>query len=325
MPQKVMIDCDPGVSDALAITLALSDPELEVVALTAVGGRVTAAQAGRNLMTLLEAVDPPRFPRLGVADFPDVEFERARFGERYGEDADFDRRLQGESGFGDWPVGDAELHHPRAAAKLMVDITREHPGQVTLITLGPLTNVALAMELDPEFPARLGGLVSFAGTWDGPGDVAPAAEFNICFNPVAARHALRCPTTKTLLPLNVARKAVLTFDRVQQLPVDDVCSCGRLLRSLLGFALRVQHEQLGMEGMWLHDLAAVAAVSHPELFTSQNLGVDIETEGHLTRGCTVFDRRPRPRWRPNIDVLTDMDSRGVLDYVVQTLVKHPAK
>lgn len=325
MPQKVMIDADPGVSDALAIALALADPELDVVALTAVGGRVSAAQASCNLMTLLEQVDPPRFPRIGVADLHEAEFERARFGERFGPDADLDRRLQGESGLGDWPVGNAQLHHPRSAAKLMVETTREFPGQVTLITLGPLSNVAMAMELDPEFPARLGGLVSYAGTLDGPGDIAPIAEFNVSFNPLAARHVLRAPTTKTLLPLNIARKAVLTFDRVQQLPLSDDSNRERLLRSLLGFALRAQHEQLGMEGLWLHDLAAIAAVSQPRLFSRQQLGVDVETEGQLGRGCTVFDRRPRPRWRPNIDVLTEMEMHGVLDYVCRTLVRPPLR
>ncbi len=321
MPQKVMIDADPGISDALAIAMALADPELDVVALTAVGGRVSAAQAGRNLMTLVEVVDPPKFPRIGVADSPDAEFERARFGEFYGEDADQDRRLQGEFGLGDWPVGDAELHHPRSAAKLLVETTRESPGEITLITLGPLTTVALALDLDPEFPARLKGLVSFAGTLDGTGDITPAAEFNVCFNPEAAKRVLRFPTTKTLLPLNVARKGVLTFDRVQQLRFDEVIPCGRLRRSLLGYALRAQHEQLGMEGLWMHDLAAIAAVSRPQLFTRQNLGVDVETGGTLSRGATIFDRRPRPRWRPNIDVLTDVDVQGLLDYVAATLTR----
>ncbi len=319
MPRKVIIDADPGISDALAIALALADPELDVIALTAVGGRVAATQAGRNLMTLLEALDPPKFPRVGVAESPDAEFERARFGERYGEDADLDRRLQGTWGLGDWLVGEADLHHPRQAAKLLVETVREYPGEVTLLTLGPLSNVALAMEFDPEFPARLKGLVSYAGTWDGPGDLTPVGEFNVCFNPAAARHVLRYPTTKTLLPLNVARKGILTFDRVQRWLSADADAGPGILKSLLGSALRAQHEHLGMEGIWLHDLAAVAAVSRPDLFQRQAAALEIELEGHLTRGSTIFDRRPRPRWRPNIDVLVDVDAQGVIDYVLGLL------
>ena len=319
MVKKIIIDADPGVGDALAIALALSDRNLDVLALTAVGGRVTASQAARNLFVLVEALDPSKFPRIGAVDAANVEYERARFGERYGEEADFDRRMQGEVGLGDWPVGDAQLHHPRSAAKLLVETVRESSGEVTLITLGPLTNLSLAMELDPEFPARLGGLVTLAGTLDGPGDIGPATEFNIAFQPIAAQHVFRSSATKTLLPLNIARKGVLTFDHVQQFHPDESTPRGRLLKSLLAFSLRAQREFQGMEGLWLQELVAIAAVARPELFTTQTLAMDIETEGLLTRGATVFDRRPRPRWRPNLTVITDFDVQGVIDYVSRLL------
>jgi inosine-uridine nucleoside N-ribohydrolase len=319
VPHKIMIDADAGLSDALAIALALADPDLDVLAITAVGGRVTAQQAARNLITLLEAIDPPKWPRLGVADTPNAEYELIRFSELVGDELETDRRLHGPAGLGDWPVGDAELHHPRSAAKLLSETTREHPGAVTLVTLGPLTTVAYAQELDPELAARLKGLVSLAGTLQSAGDITPAAEFNAAFHPEAARHVLRHPATKTLVPLDVGRRAVLTFENVQRLKLDDGQPRGRLLQSLLNYSLRAHHESLGMEGMWLMDLAAIAAVSQPQLFTRQNFGVDVETHGRLTRGMTVFDRRPRPSWRPNIDVLTEVNVQGLLDYVSATL------
>ncbi|MBI1344978.1 nucleoside hydrolase [bacterium] len=318
MPKKVMIDADPGISDALAIAMALHDPELDVVALTAVGGRVSATQAARNLFTLLEALDPPKFPRLGVADGPEVVADPVLFMAESTEDLEIDRRLHGPQGLGDWPVGDADLHHPRSAAKLMIEMTREYPGEVTLITLGPLTTVALAIELDPEFPMRLGGLVSMAGSL-GPGDITPSTEFNVGYHPTSARHVLRFPSTKTLVPLDLARKVVLTFDRVQQIPFNDDCIAGHFLRSILGYALRSHHEALGMEGLHLNDLMAIAAVSQAHLFHRENMAVEVETEGRITRGMTVFDRRSRPRWRSNIEVLTDVDGVGLLDYVTRTL------
>lgn len=316
-----MIDADAGVSDALAIALALADPDLDVLAVTAVGGRVSVQQAARNLITLLEAVDPAKWPRIGVADAPDADYDLARFTELMADELPVSRQLHGPYGFGDWPVGDAELHHPRSAAKLLSETTREHPGEVTLITLGPLTTVAYAQELDPEFAARLKGLVSLAGTLQAPGDISAVAEFNTAFNPEAARHVLRHPATKTLVPLDVCCKTALTFESVQRLNLDDRQPRGRLLQSLLNFSLRAYHETLGMEGMWLMDLAAIAAVSQPHLFSRQNLGVDVETHGRLTRGMTVFDRRPRPSWRPNIDVLTDVNAQGLLDYVTSMLVR----
>lgn len=318
MAKKVMIDADPGISDALAIALALHDPDLDVVALTAVAGRVSAMQASRNLFTLLEALDPPKYPRLGVAETPEVIADQVLFAGEFTDDIDIDRRLHGPQGLGDWPVGDADLHHPRSAAKLMIETTREHPGEVTLITLGPLTTVSLAIELDPEFPMRLGGLVSMAGSL-GPGDISPAAEFNVGYHPTSARHVLRFPSTKTLVPLDLARKAVLTFDRVQQIRFDEDRLTGHFLRSILGFALRSHHEELGMEGLWLNDLVAIAAVAQPQYFQRENMAVEVETEGRTTRGMTLFDRRPRPRWRPNIEVLTEVDAVGLLDYVARTL------
>jgi inosine-uridine nucleoside N-ribohydrolase len=319
LPHKIMIDADCGVTDALAIGLALVDPELDVLAVTATGGRVSVQQAARNLITLIEAIDPPKWPRIGVADTPDTEYEQVRFREQMGDELLVCRRLHGEAGFGDWPVGDAELHHPRSAAKLLGETTREHPGEVTLVTLAPLSTVAHAQELDPEFSARLKGLVSFAGTMLSGGDVSPVAEFNVAFNPEAARHVLRHPATKTLVPLDIGRKAVLTFDSVARLKLDDGEPRSRLLQSLLNFSLRAHHEALGMEGMWLMDIAAIAAVSQPQLFTRQSIGVDVETAGRLTRGMTVFDRRVRPSWRPNIDVLTDANAQGLLDYMAAVL------
>lgn len=320
MPQKLIIDADPGICDALTIAMALAHPELDVVALTAVGGRVSVSQASRNLTAILEAVDPPRFPRLGVCDHPDAEFERARFGEWYSEDADRDRRWHGESGLGDWPVGDAQLHHPRSAAKLLVETSREFPGEVTLVTLGPLTNVSHAMDLDPEFLARLKTHLAFGGTLDGPGDLTPAAEFNMCFNPEAAQRVLTHPSTKTLLPLNLTRRAILTFDHVQKIRGEEGRPSGRFLMALLSSALRSQHQHLGIEGLWVNELALIAALTAPQLFQHQMMAVDVETAGRLTRGATIFDRRPRPIWRPNIDVLTDVDSQGLLDHIMANLL-----
>jgi inosine-uridine nucleoside N-ribohydrolase len=317
--QKVILDADPGIADAVAIAVALADPHLDVLALTAVGGRVPVAQAGRNLVSLIEALDPPKRPRIGINDSPDAAYDFVRFSERMGDEVDLNRQLNGETGLGDWLDRGAELHSSRGAAKLFLELTREYPGQIALITLGPLTSVALACEMDHEFLGRLQRLVCLGGTCGGPGDVTPAAEYNIAFNPEAARKVLRSPATKQLVPLDVGRQVVLSFEQLQRLELDDSRRTGRLLKALLPFGLRAHHQHLGMEGMCLPDLAALAAVACPRLFAGMTVALDVETEGHLTRGATVLDRRPKPRWRPNIDVLTDVDAQGVLDYLATTI------
>jgi inosine-uridine nucleoside N-ribohydrolase len=314
----VIIDADPGIADALAIALALCDPALDVVALTAVGGRVSAAQAADNLMAIVQAVDPPKWPRFGVADSPESSYELVRFSERYGDAVDLSRRLNGECGLGSWSAPAAALHHVRSAVKLLLECTRDAPGEITLVTLGPLTNVALACDLDPEFLSRLRRLVCFAGTLEGPGDLTPAGEFNVCFHPHFARRVLRYPANKTLVPLDIGRKPILTFDHIQKFPWCEESTLSRLLSSLLSFALRSHHQHLGVEGLWLMDVTAVALVTQPQLFKTQTLAVDVETEGLLTRGMTVFDRRLNREWRPNIDVVIDVDAAEVLAHALRT-------
>ncbi len=318
-PQKVMIDADPGIGDGLALCLALMDPELDIVAVTGVGGRVSATQAGSNLWSIIEAMDPPKRPRLGIADSPESQYELVRFSERYGDDADISRRLNGEHGLGDWPVGDTHLYHAKSSAKLMIEISREYPGEVTIITLGPLTSLAWATELDPEFLSRLKGVVSMAGTVIAPGDITPTAEFNVCFEPDAARRMLRYPATKTLVPLDAGAKTTLTFNHVQQLDLPETSTAGQLLQSLLTYGLRACHQHCGIEGFNFPEAAAIAAVARPALFIRQAMSVDVETEGRLTRGMTVFDRRAMKTWRPNLDVLIDVNMQGLHDYVMATL------
>ncbi|MDP1796970.1 MAG: nucleoside hydrolase [Planctomycetaceae bacterium] len=320
-PQKVMIDADPGIGDALALCLALLDPDLDVLAVTGVGGRVSATQAGINLWSIIEAMDPPKRPRLGIADSPDSQYELVRFSERYGDDADISRRLNGDNGLGDWSVGDVQPYHAKSSAKLMLEISREYPGEVTVLTLGPLTSIAWATELDPDFLSRLKGVVCMAGTVTAPGDITPTAEFNVCFQPDAARRVLRYPATKTLVPLDVGVKTVLTFGHVQQLDLPEHSTAGQLMQSLLSFGLRACHQHCGIEGFNFPEAAAIAAIARPSVFVRQPMAVDVETEGRLTRGMTVFDRRPMKTWRPNLDVLTDVNAQGLHDYVMATFRK----
>jgi inosine-uridine nucleoside N-ribohydrolase len=306
MARKVILDVDPGIDDAVAIALALFDPRLEVVAITAVAGNVPAEQATRNVQAIIEHIDPPRLPRIGAAVRP----ERDPL-----VDA---RHVFGADGLGnaDFPV--AELHHVHPSDKVITDEIRQAPDAVTIVALGPLTNIATVFRRDPSLAEQVGQLVMMGGTFRGPGNVTPAAEFNIYCDPVAARDVFRSKTTKTLVPLDVTSQVVMTFDLLDQLP-DESTPVGSLLRRVLPYSFRAHRQLFGLEGTYLHDPVAMMALLEPALFETERLAGDVETQGELTLGATVFDRRPAPQWRPNIDVATSVDSAGVIAAIMRGL------
>jgi len=308
--QKLIIDADPGIGDAIAIALAAADPQIDLLAVTAVNGCLSAKRAGRNIQTLLEWLDLPKNPRLGRPETEDTDDVAGRLA---GETALAMRRLHGEYGLGSWQTGDADLHHPRDSAKMLCEVSLEHPHEVTLLTLGPLTNVALAQRRDHEFLSRLKGLVILGGTYAVPGDVSPVAEMNMAMDPVSARSVLRSPATKTLVPLDVSRNFHLTFDQYQRLVQGTDSRTARLFTRLLPEYLRAHHEWLGMESALLPEVTALYAVTHPEKFQRRTCSIDVETDGFLTKGMTVIDRRARPEGRNNIDVLTNVDPQAVAD------------
>ena len=309
MAHKLIIDTDPGIGDAIALAVALLDPELDVLGVTATAGCVSGAAASRNVQAIVEHLDPSKWPRIGCADG-----KVASFGTDVGAHPVTLTDLNGPSGLGDWEFRVADLHHRHESAKLMVDIARSEPNEVTLLTLGPLTNLELACERAPDFLQLLKEIVVFGGTVSGAGDVTAAAEFNVYSNPEAARNVLGSPATKTLVPLDVTRRFVLTFEQYDRVKPKDPSLTGQLLEQLLPFAFRAHHQHLGLEGVALNEIVALAAISRPRLFETEAMAVDVETTGELTRGMTVFDRRGIPQWQANIDVLTDFDQQGVLDY-----------
>ncbi|MBS0203374.1 MAG: nucleoside hydrolase [Planctomycetes bacterium] len=318
MPQKLIIDADPGIGDALAIALAIADPDLDVLALTAVGGCVSAMQAGRNLQAIVEALDPAKWPRIGVG------YSGQRFQDEDEQHTIPDwqllhRNLHGVNGLGEWRPTAADLHHTKDAVKLMTELSRQYPNEIVLLSMGPLTNLELACELDTEFLSRLKGVVCLAGAVSPPGDVTPVAEFNVHYDPTAARVVLRYPATKTLVPLDASQRTILTFEQYDRLGLTEETPHGRLLHQLIPFALRAHHQHLGMEGMLLAEVTALVAVARPQQFQRTTMAVDVEIEGELTRGMTVFDRRANPTWRKNIDVLSDVEPQGVLDYLTGIL------
>lgn len=307
--KKIVIDADPGVGDALAIILALLDPDLDVLGVTATSGAVGTAQATRNIQSIVHHVDPGKWPRVGGAtiEIPPIELLTGTCPEE----------INGPSGLGEYEPMVADLHHRVDAPRLLIDLVRENPHEVTVLTLGPLTNIQAAIERAPEFIDQIGSLVSLAGAVGAGGDATAVAEYNVFRNPDAASHVLRSPITKTLIPLDVALRPILTFDRTHLFPARESL-LGRLLHGMVPFALRAMHEHRGMEGLPLQEVAALASISRSQLVHTDRASIEIELNGKLTRGMTVVDRRRVSRL-VNANVATEIDSQGVLDYFRQIM------
>lgn len=305
MSYRVIIDADPGIGDAVAIMTALLDPEIDLVGLTAVAGRVTVEESMRNLLSIIALLDPPKWPRLGFGS-----------GEKPGLPVDsgpFAHDLDGPGGFGDFEAYDVETADKNDADKVIVELVNATPNEVTLVTLGPLTNIQRALGRDPELLTKVRGLICLGGSYSVGGDVTPAAEFNFFADPEAA-HAVVCqPGPTTIVPLDVTGHVQLTFDQFDRLKVDPHRRRGRLLNSLLPYYFRAHHQKLGREAICVGELAALAAITSPRFFCRERARVAIETGGLLTRGMSVFDRRGVPHYETNVDVLTEVDAQGVID------------
>lgn len=306
MSRKIIIDCDPGVDDAIALCLALFDSRLDVKAVTAVAGGVKADQATRNAQTTVEQLDPPRLPRIGSA----TALENAPGADK--------SHLYGADGLADANFDVSQLHHQHPSEKLIGDTVRNAPDEVTILTLGPLTNVATAFRRDQSVATSVGQIIMLGGTLTASGDVTAAAEFNMFYDPGAVQEVFASPTTKTLVPLELVRQVGFTLDLMDEIP-DQYNRVGGFLHRLLPRYFRAHHEELGIENIELAGAIALCMVLHPELFETESLHCDIETHGRLTIGSTVFDRRRNSTNRPNVEVAVSINAEAVRDCVVRGL------
>ncbi len=307
LTKKILFDVDPGIDDAVALSLALFDPQLEVVAVTAVAGNVQPEQATRNVQAIIEQLDPPRWPRIGEASDPDLGLPSRNI------------QLHGPDGLGNANFQVSELQHRHAAEKVIHEEVRAAPGEITIVALGPLTNVARAFARDPALPEIVGQIVMMGGTLDGVGNVTPAADFNIYCDPESARAVFRsAAATMTLVPIDITRQVTFGYDLLENLP-DGNSRVGRFLSKILPHLFRSYRQELGYESICLNDAVALIAALHPELFEIELVAGDVELSGELTRGATVFDRRRNREWRTNLAVATKVDVAATQDCILRGL------
>ena len=309
MAQKIIIDADPGICDALAVLVAMADPSVDVLALTAVAGAVSGIQATRNLHYLIGLADPLRHPRVGQSDNTDCSADHMPSGMPHLQS------LNGRFGLGEIDPLVPDLHNRRESAKLIVDIVREHPQEVRILTFGPLTNVAMALDLDPDLPLLLNGLICQGGATQNRGDVTPTAEFNIWSDPEAARAVMKSPVGKILVPLNVNQGPGLSFEDIDRLSgLIPSTPVGEMIIGLMQFAVRANRQHMPQEAVSLPAVSALAVASRAARFSTESVVLDVETTGDITCGMTVIDSRPFRSGQTNAEVVTELDVAAVIDY-----------
>lgn len=281
IPTPVVLDVDTGIDDALALLFALRSPELDVRAVTCVAGNVVLDQVVRNTLGVLavaEAAD--RVPVAAGAAAPLVRrLTTATF-------------FHGPDGIGEVPL--PEVHRgavAESAPALLCRLAREMDGDLNVVAVGPLTNVALACRLDPAFPRRLSRLVVMGGAATVAGNVTPAAEANFYNDPEAAAVVFESGADLTMVGLDVTLKALFDARRYGLLREAVAASpdpVARFASAILDWYLRADLAA-GLEGSPLHDPLAVAALAKPSMLTCRDLHVAIETQGRYTAGQSVVN------------------------------------
>lgn len=306
MARKVILVADPGIDGAFAIALALLDPQLDVLGLAATAGNVGAEAATRNMHILVEQFDPRRWPRVGAA-LP-VEYDVNG------------TQLHGPTGLGGVSIPCAELHHTHPSDKLLIDLVRQNPKEVTVIALGPLTVLARAFDRDPDLPGLLHSIVAVGGAWHEPGNASAVAEFHFYCDPVAARQVLHCQTPITLIPLDVTRKLLLSPSELLELPAPQSRTC-QFLRQVAPYGIGATSSLYGLEGFHLKDVLGLVPLALPGALGTRPMIVDVETRGELTRGMSVVDARARRSGTPNVELALSVDVEAVRAYMNHTLAR----
>jgi inosine-uridine nucleoside N-ribohydrolase len=301
MATPILLDCDPGHDDAIALLLALASPELELLGVTTVAGNQTLEKTTANAIRVLDFLGRDDIPVAAGAPAPLVR------------DAYVAAYVHGETGLDgpDLPPPQRERLQQHAVDFLAGTI-RGRNGAVTLVPTAPLTNIALLLALHPD--ARPERIVLMGGAI-AEGNVTPAAEFNIWADPEAAARVFASGIDITMVGLDVTHKALFTPAHQERLEG----RVGKMVNALLGFYGEFHRRQYGWDGSPIQDAVAVAHVAQPDLLETVERGVIVDTGPELSRGRTYVDLWRRAGWEPNAHVAVDIRAEGFLDLLIERL------
>jgi inosine-uridine nucleoside N-ribohydrolase len=304
-PVPVLLDCDPGHDDAMALLLALASPEVELLGVTTVAGNQTLPKTTANALRVLEFAGRDDIPVAAGADRPLLRVPAVA------QDVHGDTGLDGP----DLPPARGapiEAH----AVDFLAERLRGAGRPVTLVPVGPLTNVALLLARQPGIELHIERIVLMGGAI-AEGNVTPAAEFNIWADPEAAARVFASGIDLTMVGLDVTHKAQMTHEHATRLRASG--RTGALVADLHAFYARFHREVYGFEGAPIHDAVAIAHVVAPGLLETRERHVAIECASELCRGRTVVDLWRRTGEPPNAHVGTDIDAEAFLELFVGRL------
>ncbi|XP_007026485.2 PREDICTED: probable uridine nucleosidase 2 isoform X1 [Theobroma cacao] len=314
--KKIIIDTDPGIDDAMAIFLALRSPEVEVIGLTTIYGNVYTTLATRNALHLLEVAGRTDIPVAEGSHVTITKGTKLRI-------ADF---VHGADG-----LGNQNFPPPKgkpidmSAAAFLVEQANLYPGKVTVVALGPLTNIALAIQLDPSFTKNVGQIVLLGGAFAVNGNVNPAAEANIFGDPDAADIVFTSGADVLAVGINVTHQVVLT-DADRDKLARSIGKFAQYLCKILEVYFSYHHDVYSTKGVYLHDPTAMVAAINPSLLTYMEGAVRVQTNG-ITRGLTIlYNKQKRfaeiTEWsdQPTVKVAVTVDAPAVVKLVMERLM-----
>ncbi|MEM2876321.1 MAG: nucleoside hydrolase [Candidatus Bathyarchaeia archaeon] len=302
---KVIIDCDPGIDDALALILAINSKQMEIEAVTTVGGNVPVETSTTNALKILELTERTDVP-VAKGLNPKKAVEKSS-------------GMHGEDGLGDTGLPEPRVKPSSLNAKETI-LSTTGKGDTHIVSLGPLTNIASAIQEEPSLTRRIRSLTVMGGAITAPGNITPSAEFNIYMDPEAARTVFHSGMKITLVPLDVTMKALLKEEHLKLMEPPTTRTAefvSKALRHYLGMYRR----NAGIDGCPLHDPLAVAHLLDPTLMRKERLYVDVETKGEITVGETVADLRggERRTKKTNMEVCLELDSGRFIEKFLEAI------
>ncbi|XP_009343682.1 probable uridine nucleosidase 2 [Pyrus x bretschneideri] len=315
--KKIIIDTDPGIDDAMAIFVALQSPEVQVIGITTIYGNVYTTLATRNALHLLEVAGRTDIPVAEGSHVTITKGTKLRI-------ADFVHGVDG--------LGNQNFPPPKgkpieqSAAAFLVEQASLYPGKVTVVALGPLTNIALATQLDPAFAKNIGQIILLGGAFAVNGNVNPAAEANIFGDPDAADMVFTCGADILAMGINVTHQVVLTDADRETLAMSNG-KFAQYLCKILDVYFSYHHDAYSTKGVYLHDPAVLVAAVNPSLFTYMEGVVRVQTNG-ITRGLTIlYNKQKRfgevTEWcdKPTVKVAVTVDAPTVVKLVMERLIE----